>query len=150
MIIYRFSDSDYKNDLSGEGARLYGGRWNSVGSPMLYATEHISLGVLEIMVNKRLLTPMQTDFCLIEMEIPSDSVKTLSSSSLKSNWFNDWDYTQYIGDHFLLDHKIWILRVPSAVIHEEYNFLINPTHTKFNELKLKRSRPYGIDNRLWG
>ena len=42
MIIYRFSDSDYKNDLSGEGARLYGGRWNSVGSPMLYATEHIS------------------------------------------------------------------------------------------------------------
>jgi RES domain-containing protein len=149
MIIYRFADSKFKDDLSGEGARLYGGRWNSQGSAMLYATEHISLGVLEIMVNHRLIENSKSNFYLIELEIPYEAIKTLSNTSLKEKWYDDNEYTQFIGDQFLQDTSIWILRVPSAVIAEEHNFIINPTHKGFKQLKHKQSRPYDIDKRLW-
>jgi RES domain-containing protein len=149
MIIYRLAHENYAHDLSGEGAKLYGGRWNSLGMTMLYATEYISLGVLEFMVNNRLANDQKPKLYLIELEIPYTEVKTLSNLALKKNWFDDVEYTQFIGDHFLQDAEIWILRVPSAVIPEEHNFIINPKHKRFNQLKLKKSYPYGIDNRLW-
>lgn len=148
MIIYRLAISSFKDDLQGEGAMLYGGRWNSPGIPMLYATEHISLAVLEILVNKRMTSSFQTSFHLIQLEIPEEKIKTISLKALKKNWELDADYTRFIGDHFSKDTENWILKVPSAVVPEEHNFLINPRHPQFAELTFLSSEKYPIDKRL--
>jgi RES domain-containing protein len=148
MIIYRLAISMFKDDLQGEGAMLYGGRWNSPGIPMLYATEHISLAVLEILVNKRMTSTFHTSFHLVQFEIPDEQIKSISLKALKKNWELDPEYTRFIGDHFSKDTENWILKVPSAVIPEEHNFLINPRHPQFPNLTFISSEKYPIDKRL--
>lgn len=127
---------------------MYGGRWNSVGNPLLYATEHISLAVLEVLVNKRTNELYQTSFYLRHMEISAEDVRTVATRELKNKWQMDIDYTRYIGDHFLQDPAVWILKVPSAVIAEEHNFLINPMHPDFKKLKTIQNLPYNFDYRI--
>src|SRR5665647_870811 len=128
MIIYRLATEMYKEDLSGTGAKLYGGRWNSVGLPVVYTTENISLAVLEILVR----TDMQSiplTYHLIKIDIP-DSIQQLSitTGKLKKEWKDDLGYTQWIGDEFIKSNKLLLLKVPSAVIDEENNYIVNPEH----------------------
>lgn len=150
MIIYRITRSIYKDDLSGSGAFLYGGRWNSKGQYALYCAQHISLAVLEIVVNyDRASTPLLPTYYLAEIEVPDDEVIEIDSKALKKGWNMDMEYTQYIGDQFLLSKPRLILKVPSVVITEESNFLINPNHADFKKLKIKDTRVYGLDNRLF-
>ncbi|MBK7763134.1 MAG: RES family NAD+ phosphorylase [Bacteroidetes bacterium] len=148
MIIYRLANTKFKDDLHGEGAKLFGGRWNSPGEAMLYATEHISLAVLEILVNKRTSDLHKASFSLLELSIPDKEIQTLLAKDLKKNWVEDIEYTQYIGDHFLQDEKVWILKVPSAVIEEEHNFIINPNHKGYKKLSILHEKVYSIDHRL--
>lgn len=150
MIVYRLANSIFKDDLSGEGARLFGGRWNSLGNPMLYATEHISLAVLEVLVNKRTSELYNSSFHLLQIEIADDDIRTISIDELKETWHQDMDYTRYIGDHFLKDPSLWVLKVPSAVIEEEHNFLINPFHKDFKKLKAISNNLYKFDYRIIG
>lgn len=151
MIIYRITNSKYKDDLSGYGSFLFGGRWNSKQVYALYAAEHISLAVLEIAVNyDRGASPLLPSYHLIELNVPDQSLIALTNDDLKVNWKEDVDYTRFIGDHFLKDASAFILQVPSAVISEEYNYLLNPSHADFKKIKIKSSKPYGIDNRLFG
>lgn len=148
MTIYRLAASGFKDDMRGEGAMLYGGRWNSVGNAMLYASQHISLAVLEILVNKRHVEHFKTSFHLIHVELPVQEVKTISDEVLKKNWHLDIEYTRFIGDHFLQDPTQWILKVPSAVIPEEFNFILNPNHADFKQIKVLHSEIYPLDKRL--
>lgn len=148
MIIYRLANTKFKDDLQGEGAKLYGGRWNSVGAAMLYATEHISLAVLEILVNKRTSELHKASFSLLEISIPEKEIQALSVNELKNDWMNDIEYTRFIGDHFLQDENVWVLKVPSAVIEEEHNFIINPKHKGFKKLRIAEAKVYRIDQRL--
>jgi RES domain-containing protein len=150
MIIYRLANSLYKDDFYGEGARMFGGRWNSKGNPMLYATEHISLAVLEVLVNKRTSELYQCSFNLIKMEVSPNDVRTISKDALKESWENDMEYSRFIGDQFLKDPEIWILKVPSTVIDEEHNFLINPFHKEFRKLEIVDNRVYNFNYRLIG
>ncbi|HNB82026.1 MAG TPA: RES family NAD+ phosphorylase [Chitinophagaceae bacterium] len=142
--------TSFKDDLEGAGARLYGGRWNSVGQAMLYATEHISLAVLELMVNKRTSEFHKASFSLLELYIPDKEIHTLGSGELKKGWHQDMEYTRFIGDHFLQDQQVWILKVPSSVIEEESNFLINPHHAQFKKLHVVKDAIYKLDKRLLG
>ncbi len=150
MIIYRLTQSTFKEDLSGSGAALYGGRWNTKGMPVLYTTSHISLAVLEILVNhNRNESPLVPSFHLLELEIP-DNLQTISKKlQLKENWMKDLEYTRFIGDAFLKDGRNLILSVPSVVIPEENNFLINPNHKQFKKVNILQSRPYQPDKRLF-
>lgn len=148
MTIYRLAASGFKDDLRGEGAMLYGGRWNSIGNAMVYGAQHISLAVLEILVNKRNIEHFQTSFHLIQLRFPEQSVKIISTEVLKKNWHLDIEYTRFIGDHFLQDPTQWILKVPSAVIPEEFNYIMNPIHADFKQLEVLSSEIYPIDKRL--
>ena len=150
MIIYRLVRSAYKDDLSGYGAFLYGGRWNSKGQYALYCAQHISLAVLEIVVNyDRSVTSLLPSYHLIEIDVPDASVIEIDPKALKKNWSNDNEYTRFIGDQFLATGPELVLKVPSAVIPEEYNYLINPSHPDFKKIKTGNIRLYGMDHRLF-
>ncbi|MEE6186784.1 hypothetical protein PIECOFPK_01628 [Mycovorax composti] len=150
MNIYRIAREEYAEDISGYGAFLYGGRWNGKGQYALYCTEHISLAVLEIVVNyNRTLTPMRPKYHLIEIQIPENTITEIDHKVLKKDWTQDLDYTQYIGDQFLLSQAALALKVPSAVIPEEHNYLINPQHKDFKKLKIVTNKAYGLDERLF-
>lgn len=150
MIIYRLVRSEFKEDLSGYGAFLYGGRWNSHGQYALYCAQHISLAVLEIVVNyDRTATPLLPSYHLVEIQIPDSEVIEIDKLALKKSWSTDPEYTRYIGDEFLKLKSDLILKIPSVVIPEESNYLLNPTHSDFKKIKIASTRPYGLDSRLF-
>ncbi|MGN7788144.1 RES family NAD+ phosphorylase [Niabella sp. 22666] len=150
MIIYRLVRSEYHDDLSGYGAFLYGGRWNNKGQYALYGAEHISLAVLEIVVNyDRTATSLLPSYHLVELSVPDDEIIEIDHSALKKKWSEDMDYTRYIGDEFLQSKSDLVLKIPSAVIPEENNYLLNPSHKDFKKIIIDSSKRYGLDNRLF-
>jgi len=148
MIIYRLAIEPYKDDLSGTGSKIYGGRWNLPGSAAIYTAEHISLAVLEVLVNtdKNNIPPA---YYLLKLNVPDSlPVKVIAASGLKAKWYNDLEYAQFIGNNFLQSGKEGVLKVPSAIIKEEYNFLLNPAHPEFKKISIKESVPFDFDIRL--
>jgi RES domain-containing protein len=149
MIVYRISNQLYSNDISGTGAKLMGGRWNSKGIPILYTSEHISLAVLEMLVNTQFQDyAISLDLILIQVPI-SASFSEINISKIKKGWVNDVDYTNFIGDAFVKDKQSLLLKVPSAVVTEEHNFLINPLHEDFKKIKIIETRSFKTDKRLF-
>ena len=148
MIVYRISNSIYSNDISGTGAKLNGARWNSKGVQALYTSQQISLAVLEMLVNtnfKDYAIPLD----LMYIKLPEQPVTTIESSGLKNNWRDDPEYTRYMGDEFFKQKRSLILRVPSAVIQEEYNYLANPLHPDFKKIKIIKTKSFWPDERLF-
>jgi RES domain-containing protein len=149
MIIFRICNSIYKDDLSGTGAKLFGGRWNSKGIPMLYATEHISLSVLEMLVHSQ-FQDFNIELSLLHINIPDTIfIKEIKLSKLKKEWIEDNSYTKYMGNEFIKSTSNLLLKVPSAVINEEHNFLINPLHNDFKKLKIIKTQIFKTDKRLF-
>ena len=149
MIVYRLSSGEFKNDLSGTGAKLFGGRWNSTGLKALYTTEHISLAVLEILVHVKSYR-QPTDYHLITIEIPETAeIITIDHDKLKRNWKDDLTHGQYIGDEFLIANQSLVLKVPSAIVEQENNFLINPAHPDAEKIKIRSSKIFMFDKRLY-
>jgi RES domain-containing protein len=149
MIVYRLTNGAFINDLSGTGAKLYGGRWNSPGLPALYTTEHISLAALEILVHiKSYRHPL--DYYLITIELPDVlSIVSIDHEKLKKNWRDDNEYLQTIGDEFLKARQSLVLKVPSAIIESENNFIINPAHPDARKIKIRSSQNFIFDKRLY-
>ncbi len=148
MIIYRLASGDYINDLSGNGSKLYGGRWNSIGLNALYCTENISLAVLEILVNVKKYKQPQ-DYHLATITIP-DTIKPviINTSKLKKNWKDDFTYSQFMGSEFLKSQQALVLKVPSAIVDPEHNFIINPKHADASKIKIVSTKIFEFDKRL--
>ncbi|HMC86337.1 MAG TPA: RES family NAD+ phosphorylase [Chitinophagaceae bacterium] len=147
MIIYRLTTGEFAKDLSGEGSRLYGGRWNFVGNAALYTSEYISLCILEILVRTNKDTSPDR-YALTSLKLPEDSVSKIQLKNLKENWQVHPEYTQYIGDEFLKNNQALALKVPSAIVTQEHNFLINPLHTDFKKVEIIKSELLNLDKRL--
>lgn len=150
MIVYRLSRAKYAHDLSGRGAEIAGGRWNSKGLSMIYTGENISLCMAEVAVHMPFgIVPL--DYELISLEIPDDEITTVSRKVLPTDWrsyFTILD-TQEIGDNFLRNSSKMILKVPSAVVQSEFNYLINPIHKNINQVKIKKVEAFAFDKRLF-
>lgn len=147
MILYRIAKRPYA-DLSGTGARLYGGRWNSEGRSMVYLTSSRSLAVLEALVH---LSPtnLPLDFCIMTIDAP-DNFAEIKVEQLPQNW-NDYpepNSLKHIGKDFLLKQKHLFLKVPSAIVNEEYNYLLNPLHPDAGLVKIISTQPFAFDQRL--
>ena len=149
MIAYRISNAVYSNDISGTGAKLMGGRWNSKGIPMLYTSEHISLAVLEMLVNTQ-FKDYAIALDMLSIQLPANIViNEINLKKLKKGWIEDYGYTAFIGDEFIKDKQNLLLKVPSAVITDECNYLINPLHTDFKKIKIIETRSFKTDERLF-
>jgi RES domain-containing protein len=148
MIVYRLATAQYADDISGTGAKLLGGRWNVPGFAVLYTAENISLAVLEIVVNadRHFIPPT---YQLLKLSIP-DAVEFsfITKDKLKQQWKDDFEYTQWIGTEFLKQNKHALMKVPSAVVDEEHNFLFNPRHSEFKKVKIVSTASFLFDNRL--
>ncbi len=148
MIVYRISPCMYNRDLSGMGAAMYGGRWNSKGTYIVYASMTPSLAMLETVVH---LSVIPTDeYCIAQINIPDDSIDELNISELPSGWnlYLAPDTLKLIGDRFVSEHKYLALRIPSAIVNLESNILINPRHPDFKKVRLISSENILIDKRL--
>jgi len=148
MIVYRISNSLYSNDISGTGAKLNGSRWNSKGIPMLYMSENISLAVLEMLVHTN-FKDYSISLDLLYLQVPEEGQTEVNISKLKTNWREDYSYTMFIGDEFIRSNRYLLLKVPSAVIHEEHNYLANPRHHDFKKIKISKIKSFDPDKRLF-
>ena len=128
MIVYRLSNTHYASDLTGEGARLNGGRWNHVGTPCLYTAESRALAVLEFSVNVS-LSRMLRNLSMVQIKVP-DKILALTIPQLPGNWKEAPApaETKDFGTHMLLSGTHPVIRIPSTVISEEFNYLVNPNH----------------------
>ncbi len=150
MIVYRFASEQYKDDISGNGAALYGGRWNSKGTPLLYTSNHISLCLLELLVHNGNFLTLRSPF-LISLSIPDTLLpQRISSAELPDSWRSNEAYTRRKGDQFLRESDALLLQVPSCIILQEYNFLINPLHRDFKKIMIVHSVLFELDKRLLG
>ena len=148
MILYRFSHIKYAGELSGEGAKLKGGRWNPVGLPVVYTSGNISLALLEILANATTLEELQM-IRLTEIDIPgTPDSHEIKLQNLKKNWQQDFDYTQWMGQEIIRAGNSLIVQCPSAIVPREKNYLINPGHPDFKKIKVVVSDFY-FDERLF-
>lgn len=151
MIVFRLSKSVYANDLSGRGAEIAGGRWNSKGTGMVYTSESRALCTTEIAVHTPLgILPL--DYVIIAIEIPKTlTVGEITAKELPEDWKSlpHSHSTQQLGDAFVKAHKYAVLKVPSAVVQGEFNYLLNPLHRDFKKIKVKLIEPFDFDERLF-
>ncbi len=147
MKVYRLSAAEFADDISGQGAYLYGGRWNPEEIYMLYTASNISLAVLETLVNLKVSTHKK-EYTLLTLDLPLEKYGSLDVAKLSSIWSENMDYTQQIGVDFIQANKSLALQVPSVVIHQEFNLIINPKHIDFKKIKVVRKEKFIFDKRL--
>lgn len=151
MKSYRLAKQNYAIDLTGKGAELTGGRWNSKGTAMVYTGQSRALCLAEIAVHVPIgIVPL--NYYLTEIELPDKAEYfTVVKTSLPSGWnsFPHSQFTQEIGDNFIVTNKFLILKVPSAVVQGDFNFLINPKHPDFGLIKVIQTEPFNFDKRLF-
>ncbi|HMO62159.1 MAG TPA: RES family NAD+ phosphorylase [Ferruginibacter sp.] len=146
--MYRLATALYKDDLSGNGARIFGGRWNARDVPVLYTTENISLALLEILVRADKYTIPDT-YHLLRIKIPDTEPVIISKEKLPAAWKDDIMYTQWLGNEFVRASQALALKVPSAVVDEEHNFVLNTGHKDFSKVKITAASPFLFDRRLF-
>jgi RES domain-containing protein len=151
MIVFRLTKKKFAGSLSGEGAKRVGGRWNSIGTPMLYTSQSRALALLELAVHVPFIIQPE-DYRLVSIEIPSFiKVKQLDPSKLPTDWntFAFLDKTQQIGDEIIRKNEIVALRVPSAVVPGDSNIIINPLHPSIKHIKVLKEENFAFDGRLF-
>jgi RES domain-containing protein len=138
-----------RSAFDGEGARLFGGRWNSPGVPMIYTAQSQALAALEMLVH--LNSPdLLKKYVLFEVSIDPSYVRDLDISSLPRNWKADPApaKVQAIGDEWVAGGTSAVLRVPSILVPGESNYLLNLRHQDFAKLRIGTMIPFQFDPRL--
>ncbi len=151
MRVYRLARERYSADLSGKGSELAGGRWNTVGTKMLYTCSSKALCLVEILVHIN-ADIIPTDYVLITLEIPDPfNLEEVDIQVLNNHWKRmPWNaQTQQIGDDFIMRNEVPITKVPSAIVDGEYNYLLNPSHPGFSGVRIMSSEPFEFDSRLF-
>jgi RES domain-containing protein len=155
MKIFRIDRRKYlETSLSGIGASESNGfRWNSYHTKLVYTSETRALAVLEVSVHLNLKIDLPKDRYMVEIDVPQDiKIFEVEIRDLPSNWDlkPPLKITQSIGDDFVKDGKAAILKVPSCIVPQEYNYLINPNHSDAKRFNVVKQTPLKFDERLWG
>lgn len=155
MRIWRLCRSVYAAEaFSGEGARRFGGRWNSRGVPMVYCSSSLALAAIELFVH---LDPAQApaDLISISATLPEgEPARTLQHADLPDEWWTDdaltaEHSTRGLGDNWIRSKSSLALRVPSVPIRAEWNVLVNPLHPRIGELMIDKPEPFVFDSRMF-
>ncbi|MDX1655345.1 MAG: RES domain-containing protein [Candidatus Competibacteraceae bacterium] len=146
LVKSRYAESAF----DGEGARHFGGRWNSLGQPVVYAADSIALAALELLVHLG-SEQILSSYTLFQWNLADEQVMALDTQSLPDDWTREpaVPSTARIGDEWLDSGLSVALRVPSVIVPEESNYLLNPRYPDFHQaLDDLRRRPFGFDPRL--
>ena len=147
MRVYRIASARYASNNS-EGARLHGGRWNEVGTPVIYSSVSPSLAALEVLIHFQL---MPADYRIINFVIPDDlEIESIEVMSLAADWYEEASIpgTAAIGTFWAKSLTTAVLRVPSAVVRSEHNYILNPLHPKFRDILFEVPAVDELDQRL--
>ncbi len=149
---WRISKTRYATStLDGEGALLNGGRWNSVGTRIAYASESVALATLEVLVGLQ-DTAILSSYSLTRAQFPEDLVEILDRRILPVAWSRHppAPETQRVGDLWVAQARSAVLKVPSAVVEPEHNYLLNPLHPQFGSVLVHASAAGGPLSGLHG
>jgi RES domain-containing protein len=136
--LYRLSKSEYADELSGEGARKYGGRWNSKGLEIIYASESRSLALNEALAGIGHTKFLHQLYSVLVITFSNEASKLeIHPEELPKNWniSPSPSALKTIGDNWIKNRKSLLLRMPSAAVIGEFNFLINPNHFEFKKIQ---------------
>ncbi|BDD11898.1 hypothetical protein FUAX_43300 (plasmid) [Fulvitalea axinellae] len=152
MRVFRLSRERYKDELSGYGASLNGQRWNSKGTEVVYTAQTRALANSEVAVHLA-LGILPKDYFMVEIDIP-DSLRVLHLpvEELPTGWDSlpAQPASQVVGDRLVSENVYPVLRVPSVVVRGEFNFILNPRHADFGEIKIVETEPFPFDPRYFG
>ena len=151
MRVYRLGRTKHAQELTGEGARLNGGRWNQIGIPCLYTSESRALAVLEYTVNVN-IDHIPKALSITTIEIPEDNIYAVPFKDLPGNWRASPApaSTKDFGSILLKGGKFAVIKIQSAVIPEEYNFLLNPVLFNKAAFEIIDVRDFVYDVRIKG
>jgi RES domain-containing protein len=146
MRVYRVCSAKYA-DLNGEGARLYGGRWNSPGTAIVFTASSLALAILETRVH---LQRMPIDYVRLTIEIPDTLIppNEVPTGDLDPEWRTDTALTRRVGDVHFLKTPLIPLKVPSVVVDTEWNLLFSNDYTRAHA-SITDKQPLTMDPRLW-
>jgi RES domain-containing protein len=135
--------------FSGEGARLYGGRWNSPGVSVVYTAQSQSLAVLELLVHLE-TSDLLYEYVVIEARFDTSLITRISKSDLPKDWRSSPPppSARAIGDAWIAEEPSPVLELPSAIIPAERIFLLNPQHSAFPQIEIGEPTPFEFDLRL--
>jgi len=151
MELYRITQDQFSDDLSGNGSRLFGGRWNSEGFFALYTSVTRSMALLETLAHTPAKMLDSKNYQLITLSIPDNIVP---EEILLPSLANSWDapdtrsFTKRLGDKFLIDKKSLLLSVPCVLMPEEINYILNPLHKDMRKVKIVYKRRIYFDKRI--
>jgi RES domain-containing protein len=147
LVKDRFAGSAF----DGEGARRHGGRWNSPGTAVVYVAESRALATLEILAGIRSVSTLDA-YVLIPVTFAPELVEVLRPEVLPGKWREHPAprKTRALGDRWVREGRSAVLRVPSALIPQEFNFLLNPGHPDFPRVQIGEPVPFARDSRLRG
>lgn len=140
-----------KTAFSGEGARLYGGRFNSEGNAVVYTSGSLSLSLLELIVQMNDRSQLK-DCVIFSADIPVSAIWEPSLKELPDDW-NNIPYlsnTQKFGDNWIQSKKTAAMRIPSVVVPIEFNYVINPFHREFSKIRISDADDFSFDERITG
>jgi len=151
MKIWRICRERYALDaFSGEGARRFGGRWNSRGVPMVYASTSLALAAIELFVH---LEPGQAprDLVSIGAELPGgEPALQWDEAILPAQWRGDeLGPMRDLGDAWVRDRRSLAVFAPSVPIRQEWNVLVNPLHPQIAEIRADQPQPFVFDARMF-
>lgn len=150
MRVWRIVRSRHAEEaFSGEGARRYSGRWHHAGRPAVYTATSRPLALLEILVHVD-FEDAPTDFVLIPADVPGECVESLEDDDLPEGWdfLPATEASRDLGSTWLRERHSPGLLVPSVVLPQERNVLLNPLHPDFDRVEIGRPEPLDLDPRL--
>jgi RES domain-containing protein len=149
---WRLSKTRYAEAaFTGEGARVLGGRWNSVGVPMVYASLSLSLAVLEILVHMTAVAGADDYvYVVADFGIEMSNVERVDIDRLPLDWRRlDHPALHAIGDEWARSMRSLVLLVPSVVVDGEWNAVINPLHPDAPRMTIAKPKVFQFDARLF-
>jgi RES domain-containing protein len=149
MLVFHLGNTRFAKSLTGEGAKLHGGRWNKIGVPCIYTSESKSLCVLEYAANVR-LQDIPSSLSITVYELPEKSWKEIDTDDLPKNWqqMPIPEENKLFGNGLLLNLNVLAIRFPSVIIPSEYNFILNPLARKFDEIRIVEVHSFTLDTRI--
>ena len=149
MLVYRIGKTKYANNLSGEGARLFGGRWNHILTACVYASENRALALLEFTVNTN-IDFIPRALSITTIEIPDTHILIVTQSDLPGNWKEAPapSSTKDFGTQLLKTAATPVIKIPSVVVPDESNYLLNPAHPESSLCRVVETKDFVYDVRI--
>lgn len=149
MEVYRVGATKYAGDLSGEGAKLFGGRWNHKTVPCIYTSQSRALAILEYIVNIN-IDEIPRALSITTFDIPQSEMRLISEDKLPGNWRETPvpSSTKDFGTALLKSLTFAIYKIPSGLMNEEFNFLLNPLHPQHKLFKIIEIKDFIYDVRI--